>query len=198
VGRLLSDLVEEGGPLLYHSDSTEEQRSFVSTCRKFRRFLTQSARERSPVTHRFAGRGEKEDAPSVHSLRPQTPGFPGPHSISLRYNSESAACKIHWRNASLSSACFQLVLALLPVWHQTPKQTKGLRAMLAMTEMAQFVENHVVDASQRSLDERCVKEYPVSPVATAPSASHSLDRISGKRGRYRFASSNGVPVGERM
>ena len=40
VEKLLADLVEDGGPLLYHSDSEEEQRSFESTCRKFRRFLT--------------------------------------------------------------------------------------------------------------------------------------------------------------
>lgn len=44
VERLLADLVEDGGPLLYYSDSEEQQRSFESTCRKFRRFLTQSAR----------------------------------------------------------------------------------------------------------------------------------------------------------
>ena len=44
VERLLADLVEEGGPLLYHSDSEEQQRSFESTCRKFRRFLTESGR----------------------------------------------------------------------------------------------------------------------------------------------------------
>ncbi len=40
VEKLLADLVEDGGPLLYHSDSEEQQRSFESTCRKFRRFLT--------------------------------------------------------------------------------------------------------------------------------------------------------------
>ena len=44
VERLLADLVEDGGPLLYHSDSEEQQRSFESTCRKFRRFLTESGR----------------------------------------------------------------------------------------------------------------------------------------------------------
>src|SRR6266508_5264837 len=44
VERLLADLVEDGGLLLYHSDSEEQQRSFESTCRKFWRFLTQSAR----------------------------------------------------------------------------------------------------------------------------------------------------------
>ena len=44
VERLIADLIEDGGPLLYHSDSEEQQRSFESTCRKFRRFLTQSAR----------------------------------------------------------------------------------------------------------------------------------------------------------
>jgi hypothetical protein len=44
VERLLSNLVEDGGPLLYHCDSEEQQRSFDSTCRKFRRFLSQPAR----------------------------------------------------------------------------------------------------------------------------------------------------------
>ncbi len=44
VERLLADLVEDEGPLLYHSDSEEQQRSFESTCRKFRRFLTQEVR----------------------------------------------------------------------------------------------------------------------------------------------------------
>ena len=39
VERLLSDLIEDGGPLLYHGDSDEQQRSFDSTCRKFHRFL---------------------------------------------------------------------------------------------------------------------------------------------------------------
>jgi hypothetical protein len=44
VERLLADLVEDGGPLLHHSDSEEQQQSFESTCRKFRRFLTESGR----------------------------------------------------------------------------------------------------------------------------------------------------------
>jgi hypothetical protein len=44
VERPLADPVEDGGPLLYHSDSEEQQRSFEATCRKFRRFLTQSPR----------------------------------------------------------------------------------------------------------------------------------------------------------
>jgi hypothetical protein len=44
VERLLADLVEDGGPLLYHSDSEEQQRSLESTCRKFQRFLTESGR----------------------------------------------------------------------------------------------------------------------------------------------------------
>jgi hypothetical protein len=43
VERLLSDLIQDGGPLLYHNDSEEQQRSFESTCRKFRRFLTQAS-----------------------------------------------------------------------------------------------------------------------------------------------------------
>jgi hypothetical protein len=40
VERLLSNLIENGGPLLYHSDSEQQQQqSFDSTCRKLRRFL---------------------------------------------------------------------------------------------------------------------------------------------------------------
>jgi hypothetical protein len=31
--------IQEGGPLLYHGDSEEQQRSFDSTCNKFRKFL---------------------------------------------------------------------------------------------------------------------------------------------------------------
>lgn len=41
VERLLVDLIQDGGPLLYHNDSEEQQNSFEATCRKFRRFLTQ-------------------------------------------------------------------------------------------------------------------------------------------------------------
>ena len=41
---LLRDVLKEGGPLLYHSDSEEQQRSFESTCRKFLRFLEQRLR----------------------------------------------------------------------------------------------------------------------------------------------------------
>ena len=43
VDRLLYDLIEDGGPLLYHGDSEEQQNSFDSTCRKFRRFLGRTA-----------------------------------------------------------------------------------------------------------------------------------------------------------
>jgi hypothetical protein len=44
VERLLSDLIEDRGPLLYHCDSEEQQRSFESTCRKFHRFLKEPTR----------------------------------------------------------------------------------------------------------------------------------------------------------
>jgi hypothetical protein len=44
VDRIVMDLIEDGGPLLYHGDSEDQQRSFDSTCRKFRRFLTATAR----------------------------------------------------------------------------------------------------------------------------------------------------------
>jgi hypothetical protein len=40
---LFSVLDEEGGPLLSHHESEQEQRSFDSTCRKFHRFLKDSA-----------------------------------------------------------------------------------------------------------------------------------------------------------
>jgi hypothetical protein len=39
----LFKMIEYGGPLLYHG-AEDEQRSFDSTCRKFRRFLTDAAR----------------------------------------------------------------------------------------------------------------------------------------------------------
>jgi hypothetical protein len=42
VGRVLSDMIEYGGPLLYHGGE-DQQRSFDATCRKFRRFLTARA-----------------------------------------------------------------------------------------------------------------------------------------------------------
>lgn len=38
VERVLSGMIEYGGPLLYHGGE-DQRRSFDSTCRKFRRFL---------------------------------------------------------------------------------------------------------------------------------------------------------------
>ncbi|HVI78542.1 MAG TPA: hypothetical protein VM715_10345 [Candidatus Acidoferrum sp.] len=43
VDKVLSGMIEYGGPLLYHGGE-DQQRSFDSTCRKFRRFLTDTAR----------------------------------------------------------------------------------------------------------------------------------------------------------
>jgi len=43
VERVLSGMIEFGGPLLYHGGE-DQQRSFDSTCRKFRRFLATMAR----------------------------------------------------------------------------------------------------------------------------------------------------------
>jgi hypothetical protein len=43
VDRVLSQMIESGGPLLYQGNE-DQQRSFDSTCRKFRRFLTETAR----------------------------------------------------------------------------------------------------------------------------------------------------------
>ena len=42
VGELIDTLLENDGPLLYHCDSEEQQRSFESTCRKLRRYLNRS------------------------------------------------------------------------------------------------------------------------------------------------------------
>ena len=43
VDQVLSKMVEYGGPLLYHGGE-DQQRSFDSTCRKFRRFLIEAHR----------------------------------------------------------------------------------------------------------------------------------------------------------
>jgi hypothetical protein len=39
VETLVFNMIQDGGPILYHNDSEEQQRSLESTCRKFRRFL---------------------------------------------------------------------------------------------------------------------------------------------------------------
>jgi hypothetical protein len=43
VERVLLQMIDYGGPLLYHGGE-DQQRSFDSTCRKLRRFLTEPAR----------------------------------------------------------------------------------------------------------------------------------------------------------
>jgi hypothetical protein len=43
VEQVLLQMIEYGGPLLYHGGE-DQQRSFDSTCRKFRRFLSETAR----------------------------------------------------------------------------------------------------------------------------------------------------------
>jgi hypothetical protein len=43
VDQVLSEMIEYGGPLLYHGNE-EQQWSFDSTCRKLRRFLNDAAR----------------------------------------------------------------------------------------------------------------------------------------------------------
>ena len=43
VDQILLQMIEYGGPLLYHGGE-DQQRSFDSTCRKFRRFLSDTAR----------------------------------------------------------------------------------------------------------------------------------------------------------
>lgn len=41
VNDLLDAVIEQVGPLLYHRDSEEQQRSFDSSCRKLRRFRSE-------------------------------------------------------------------------------------------------------------------------------------------------------------
>lgn len=36
---LVLQVIQDGGPILYHNDSEEQERSFESTCSKFRKFL---------------------------------------------------------------------------------------------------------------------------------------------------------------
>lgn len=36
---LVFQVIQDGGPILYHNDSEEQERSFESTCSKFRKFL---------------------------------------------------------------------------------------------------------------------------------------------------------------
>jgi hypothetical protein len=36
---MVFQVIQDGGPILYHNDSEEQERSFASTCSKFRRFL---------------------------------------------------------------------------------------------------------------------------------------------------------------
>jgi hypothetical protein len=43
VERVLMQMIEYGGPLLYHGGE-DQQRSFDSTCKKFHQFLTEAAR----------------------------------------------------------------------------------------------------------------------------------------------------------
>ena len=45
VSEIVDTLLENDGPLLYHCDSEEQQRSFASTCRKLRRYLNRSLTE---------------------------------------------------------------------------------------------------------------------------------------------------------
>jgi hypothetical protein len=46
VEQLLCDVIDDdGGPLIHHCDSEEQQRSFDSTCRKLRHFLSNHSAE---------------------------------------------------------------------------------------------------------------------------------------------------------
>ena len=64
--------MEDGGPLLYHCDSEEQQDSFESICRKFRRFLnptgslTLAGTDRfSPTRLNYGMEGKGQAVPSI-------------------------------------------------------------------------------------------------------------------------------------
>jgi hypothetical protein len=42
VEKVLADMIKDGGPILHHSNSEEQQRSFESTCRKLWKYLNRS------------------------------------------------------------------------------------------------------------------------------------------------------------
>ena len=42
VEKVLADMIKDGGPILRHGDSEEQQRSFESTCRKLWKYLNHS------------------------------------------------------------------------------------------------------------------------------------------------------------
>jgi hypothetical protein len=44
VERQILNAIADGGPLLYHGNSEQQQHSFDSTCRKLHRFLSQAPR----------------------------------------------------------------------------------------------------------------------------------------------------------
>jgi hypothetical protein len=48
VETLVFNVIQDGGPILYHNDSEEQQRSFESTCSKFRKFLEGKKRTEIP------------------------------------------------------------------------------------------------------------------------------------------------------
>ena len=48
VEKVLADMIKDGGPILHHGDSEEQQRSFESTCRKLWKYLNHSRAKRGP------------------------------------------------------------------------------------------------------------------------------------------------------
>ena len=55
---VLRQMIEYGGPLLYHGGE-DQQRSFDSTCRKFRQVPHRDGSLTLAVTHKFPRRGKK-------------------------------------------------------------------------------------------------------------------------------------------
>ena len=77
VETLVFNVIQDGGPILYHNDS-EQQRSFESTCSKFRRFL--QGEKRTAITkRRWKLRRQRISLPrgdSPPAWKAQTPRFP--------------------------------------------------------------------------------------------------------------------------
>ena len=83
VDLVLRRMIEYGGPLLYHGGE-DQQRSFDSTCRKRRRFLSEPARQRSPSPTKSPDEAKSWNAAAVASSEHRFHLF-GVASIRLRH-----------------------------------------------------------------------------------------------------------------
>ena len=60
VAKVLADMIKDGGPILHHGDSEEQQRSFEPPAESSGDSSINDRAKRGPTTHRFPGRGALE------------------------------------------------------------------------------------------------------------------------------------------